>query len=277
MPWVKELVNKRFQIFLTNDDGIASPGLFAAAEALSDLGYVTVAAPRDQASATGRSMPGTSDGAIIPTHLQIKNQDWTAFSVGGTPAQVVQHGILEIMPCRPDLVVAGINYGENLGQSITISGTLGAAMEAAALGVPAMAVSLQLLEQAHFSNLAELDFSAAAYFTQLFARMILEKGLPDDTDVLKVEVPAHATPITHWRMTSLAKHRYYQPAGEQRKAWNDKSTITYHSHVNPIDISQDSDIYAVLFEKVVSVTPLTLDMTARINIGEFDHQWHNGT
>ena len=264
------------QILLTNDDGIESPGLWAAAAELSAIGYVTVVAPRDQASATGRSMPSTSDGAIIPTHLRVKEQDWTVYSVGGTPAQVVQHGILEIMTCRPDLVVAGINYGENLGQSITISGTIGAAMEAAAFGIPALAVSLQLLEQAHFSNYERLDFSAAAYFTHYFAQRILDYGLPGDTNLLKVEVPASATPGTPWRITSLAKHRYYQPEGTRREAWSDKSSITFHSHVNPSDVFPDSDIKAVLFDQAVSVTPLTLDMTARVNLEEMNRQWHNG-
>lgn len=199
-----------------------------------------------------------------------------AYSVGGTPAQVVQHGVLEIMPRRPDLVVAGINYGENLGQSITISSTLGAAMEAAALGVPAMAVSLQLLDIAHFYNLAALDFSVAAHFTHLFAQVILEKVLPQNIEILKVEVPAHATTQTPWRITSLAKHRYYQPEANGRKTWDEKSSITFHSHVNLKDVTPDSDIHAVLFEQVVSVTPLTLDMTARINLEELNRRWHNG-
>src|SRR5512146_1374231 len=97
------------QILLTNDDGIQSPGLWAAAGALSKLGFVTVAAPREQVSGAGRSLPHTSDGRIAQTVLRINEQEWPVFAIGGSPAQVVQHAILEIMPRRPDLVVSGIN------------------------------------------------------------------------------------------------------------------------------------------------------------------------
>ena len=85
------------QILLTNDDGIKSPGLWAAAEALSALGYVTVAAPREQSSGTGRSLPLSSDGVISPETVTVHGKDWTVYAVGGTPAQAVLHGILDIV------------------------------------------------------------------------------------------------------------------------------------------------------------------------------------
>ena len=131
------------QILLTNDDGILSPGLWAAAEALSALGYVNVVAPREQWSGAGRSLPNTSDGIITPQIVTVNNQDWTVYSVGGTPAQSVLHAVYEILPEKPRLVVSGINYGENIGLGVTISGTVGAALEGAALGIPALAISLE--------------------------------------------------------------------------------------------------------------------------------------
>ena len=121
----------RPQILLTNDDGILSPGLWAAAASLSKLGFVTVTAPREQSSGAGRSLPSTSDGTIQEQRVQVNGQAWTVYSIGGTPAQTVLHGIYEVMPAKPDLVVSGINYGENVGTGVTISGTVGAAMEAA--------------------------------------------------------------------------------------------------------------------------------------------------
>jgi len=77
------------QILLTNDDGIRSPGLWAAAQALSRLGAVTIAAPREQASGAGRSLPGTSDGLIREETVEVHGQQWKAYAVGGTPAQAV--------------------------------------------------------------------------------------------------------------------------------------------------------------------------------------------
>src|SRR5215203_2546696 len=110
------------QILLTNDDGILSPGLWAAAAALSKLGFVTVTAPRDQSSGMGRSLPSTSDGIIQEKRVQVNGQEWSVYAVGGSPAQTILHAVYEVMKRKPDLVVSGINYGENVASGITISG-----------------------------------------------------------------------------------------------------------------------------------------------------------
>jgi 5'-nucleotidase len=267
---IQHMKKNRPQILLTNDDGIRSPGLWAAAEALSTLGYVSVAAPRDQSSGAGRSLPITSDGTITPTPLKVKDQEWTVYAVGGTPAQAVQHAILEIMPQKPDLVVSGINYGENLGSSIAISGTVGAAMEAADLSVPAMAVSLELLNQDYYSYSTEVDFSTAAYFTRLFAKYLLTHSLPEGVDLLKLDVPAGATPQTPWRVTRLGRHRYYVAYVDGERDWSKKFLIPDKIEVQPGDVQPDSDIRVLHFDHLVSVTPLTLDMTAHIGLQDYE-------
>ena len=155
---------KKKQILLTNDDGINSPGIWAAAHALSKLGFVTLAAPREQYSGAGRSLPLNSDGIITPTILSIGGQEWTCYAVGGSPAQVVLHSVLEIMPEKPDLVVSGINYGENIGHSVTMSGTVGAAFEGAAMGIPSLAVSLQIMSEDYLTYHKDIDFSTAGLF-----------------------------------------------------------------------------------------------------------------
>jgi 5'-nucleotidase len=258
-------MSERIQILLTNDDGILSPGLWAAAGALSKLGYVTVAAPREQVSSTGRSMPRSSDGRIEKRILTINEQEWPVYAIGGSPAQTVQHAVLEIMPGPPHLVVSGINYGENFGTSITISGTVGAAMEAAAMNIPSIAISLQLLTNDYLSY-TDLDFTTAGYFTYLFAKMLLEKPFPEDVDMLKIEVPALATPETPWRMTRLAKHRYYLPMAERPGKWDEPFYIEGQPYVEPHEVAPDSDIHTVLFDHMVSVTPLSLDSTSRVNL-----------
>ena len=96
------------QILLTNDDGIRSPGLWAAAASLSDVGFVTVTAPRDQCTGMGRSLPNTSDGIIREERVQVNGQEWSVFAVGGSPAQAVLHGIYDVLKRKPDLVVSGI-------------------------------------------------------------------------------------------------------------------------------------------------------------------------
>ena len=136
-------MKKEPQILLTNDDGIQSPGLWAAAEALDELGYVTVIAPREQSSGTGRSFPSYYDGEITEEKLVVNGKEWTVHAVNGTPAMAVLYGIFTLIPGKPDLIVSGINYGLNVGSGVTISGTVGATLEGAAAGIPSLAISLE--------------------------------------------------------------------------------------------------------------------------------------
>ena len=261
---------EKSQILLTNDDGIESPGLWAAAEALSELGFVHVIAPRLQSSGAGRSLPSSSDGRIAPQTLRVHDKDWTVYAVGGTPAQAVLHGVLEIIGTLPALVVSGINYGENVGTSVTVSGTVGAALEAATLGIPSMAVSLQVPSGYYFSYSREIDFSAARYFTQLFGRLMLENHFPADVDLLKLDIPANATPATPWEITRQSRHRYYVPIPPQRKTWEEPAVVGYEMAVDPHELPEDTDIYALLVKQVVSVTPLSIDLTSRVSLHELE-------
>ncbi len=262
---------EKCQILLTNDDSIDSPGLWAAAEALSDLGYVTVAAPREQSSGMGRSLPSTSDGIIKPLQLSVRGREWTVYSVGGSPAQSVLHGMLEIMPRLPDLVVSGINYGENVATGITISGTVGAAMEAAGMGVRALAMSLETGVEHHRSHSREIDFSSAAYFTAYFARLLLENTLPADIDLVKVDVPADATPQTPWQVTRLARQHYFMPTAPERTSWDQPGRVGYRFQPD-LNCESDSDVYVLRVKRMVSVTPLSLDMTSRVDLTALTEQ-----
>jgi len=253
------------QILLTNDDGIGSAGLWAAAEALAELGFVTVAAPREQHSGAGRSMPQGSDGVLQEEQVTIHGKTWTVYAVGGSPAQTVQHAILELMPRRPDLVVAGINHGENLTTSITISGTVGAALEAAAFGVPALAVSLEMPKEKQRGE-SDADFSAAAHFTAHFGRLMMQAdGLPD-VDVLKIDVPSNATPQTPWRVTRLSRSQYYVPFSPGRVRLTEPVRVDFEIRFDQDLLEPDSDVYAVRVAREVSVTPLSLDMTSRVDL-----------
>lgn len=262
--------NERPQILLTNDDGINSPGLWVTAEALSSLGYVWVAAPREQSSGMGRSMPPTSDGIITTQTITIHDKEWTIYAVGGTPAQTVQHAILEIMPTKPDLVVAGINYGTNFGTGVTISGTVGAAMEGASHDIPSLAVSLETEHKYHLSNSKEVDFKAAAYFTTLFAGQLLTKTFPEDMQVLKVEVPSDATHETPWAMTRLSRVRFYLPTAPKRASWNEPGSTGYQQVPQTSEFADDTDVYAVIVKRQVAVTPISTDLTARVKLKDLE-------
>jgi 5'-nucleotidase len=253
-------------ILFTNDDGIASPGLWAVVEAFADVGDLLVVAPRLQQSGTGRSMPITSEGRIHAEERVIRGETLTVYAVDGTPAQSVQHGVLELSDRLPSLVVSGINYGENAGNGVTISGTVGAALEAASLGIPALAVSQQTRHDLHLSYSNDVDFSAAAQFAVRFGTWLIDADRPDDVDVLKLDVPLHATPDTPWKMTRLSRRRVYWPTRPERVALSDVGRIGYHLNYDPSKAEPDSDVYVVLHEGLVSVTPMSLDLTSRTDL-----------
>ena len=254
-------------ILLTNDDGIHSPGLFASAEALSELGRVYLVAPDQQKSGAGRSLPLESSGIITPVDIHLDGQVIPAFSISCSPAQAVLHALLEVLPERPALVVSGINYGENVGTGVTISGTVGAALEAAAQGVPALAISLETLKEHHISNSEEVDFSTAAYFTKVFARLLLETRLLPDIDVLKVDIPAHATPDTEWKLCKISRTQYYEPVRPERVDMQSVGKIGYQFQAIS-DLKPGTDAYVLKIEGLVSVVPVSLDMTSRVNFEE---------
>lgn len=262
------MAEDKLQILLTNDDGIESPGLWAAAEALSEIGYVWVVAPRDQASGTGRSMPITSDGLITAQPLVVHGKEWTVYAVGGTPAQTVQHAVLEIIGKKPDLVVSGINYGLNLGIAVTVSGTVGAAMEGAALEIPSLAISLETAKEHHLSHSLEIDFRTAAYFTKYFGKKMLEKQFNPSVKILKVEVPERATPETEWKLTRLSMERFYTPLRPNRASWDVPGAVEYDMVKDVSVFKPGTDTYTVLVDKKVAVTPLSLDMTANVSFEE---------
>ena len=254
-------------ILLTNDDGIHSPGLRAAVEAVLELGELLVVAPASQQTAMGRSLTGRHDAALEPVDYRIGDRAVRAYACEGSPASVVRHGLLVL--CRerlPDLVVSGINYGENVGGAITASGTVGAAFEAANRGIPAIAASLQMHPSA-FLHYGDQDWTAARHFLGLFARKVLGTELPFDVDVLKIDVPEEATPETPWRLTRLSRQLYFtrvlqDPSLDSRLGDGHVARVVDHQ-----TLETDSDVHA-LVEGVVAVTPLSLDATSRTDFGD---------
>lgn len=268
-------MNNKPQILLTNDDGIDSPGLWAAAEALSEIGYVWVIAPREQSSGMGRSTPNTSDGIITPKKLTVHGKEWTIFAVGGSPAQAVQHGILEIIQEKPDLIVSGINYGLNLGTAVTISGTIGATLEGAEHGIPSLAISLETAKEYHLSHSSDIDFTAASHFTKYFGQRLISGRFDPRVQIIKVDIPSDASCDTPWTITRLSTHPYYIPIQGPRADWNQPALLDYTIEEDIEKFEKGSDVYAVIGKRLVSITPLTLDMTAPVDFIELESQLKN--
>ncbi|OQA42027.1 MAG: 5'-nucleotidase SurE [Chloroflexi bacterium ADurb.Bin325] len=259
-------------ILLTNDDGILSPGLRAAAEALCVLGELLIVAPAEQQTGMGRAMPALDGDARLQTRrLALACQDVQVYTLNASPAQAVLFGVLAIAQRRPALVVSGINHGENLGTAVTASGTVGAALMAAELGIPGLAVSFETEIVYHFDYAHKLDWAAPAYFTRLFARAMLDARLPFDVDVLKIDVPGEATAETPWRITRQSKQPYYESlAPEQRFAAGPLRPLNYRVFVNWDTLEPDSDISVFARDRQVAVTPLSHDLTARTDLAALE-------
>ena len=262
--------NNPYLIMLTNDDGISSEGLKAAAEALSTLGDVIVTAPRHEYSGSGRSMPSESDGKIFQTTWRFGGKNIPAYAIGSSPAQTVIHGLYEIAPRKPDLLVSGINYGENIGDCITASGTIGAAIQGASLGIRSLAISTQISDWEKFRRDHRVDFSPAAHFTRYFARLLLEHKMPDDVDLLKVDIPENANPRTPWQIVRQARHPYYIPTIHRNGPLDSNARIGFTVTVKPEDIPADTDVHTLLFQQKIAVTPISLDLTSRVKLADLD-------
>lgn len=251
-------------ILVTNDDGIDSKGLWAAARAVLPLGEVLVVAPDRQWSGGGRSMPRNVTGAIRAASRQIGDRKVSAFAVDASPALAVDHGVVELAPCRPALVVSGINFGANLGIEVTISGTVGAALEASAFDIPALAVSLEMSADHHLTGDTGADYAASMAFIRHFAASLLKYESPRDVDVLSLNIPAGATSRTPWRLTHLSRHRYFLPVPPDRA--NGEGRPGYRLIENVTGAEPGSDIRTLMVDRMVSVTPLSLDLTSRVGI-----------
>jgi 5'-nucleotidase len=215
-------------------------------------------------------LPHDLRGSISRLQLDVNGRQLTAYQVDGSPAAAVLHAILELAPRRPALLISGINYGENVGADVTISGTVGAALEGAVNGVPSLAISQQTPKETHAQPSDSVDFTAAIHFTRLFARHLLEVELPFDVSVIKLDVPASATPDTPWRLTRVSRHTYFAPIPPQRTTLAESARIDYEPIAHPERTEPDSDIYALAVDRVISVAPLSHDLTSRVDKGAME-------
>ncbi|MBX3081919.1 MAG: 5'/3'-nucleotidase SurE [Anaerolineae bacterium] len=245
-------------ILITNDDGVLSPGLLTVAEAVESVGDLVIAAPRFQQTSMGRSFPRSDMGGVIETlEMQVNGKTLPAYGVHGSPAMAVSHGILEISPRQPDLVISGVNYGENIGFSITASGTLGAAFQASGFGIPSLAISLQTPVDMHNgAEYGKVNWDAARYFTRHFTEKALQEGFAPNIATWNINIPADATPDTPIKKTHVSRQNYYVVIKPERTDWSVPYHVQAKQWYDPATLEPDSDIYAFCVEHKVTVTPI---------------------
>jgi 5'-nucleotidase len=233
------------QILVTNDDGVHAPGLMALAQAMTELGSVEIAAPARNQSSTGHKKTLFTEIRIDETQL---SNGMPALSVDGSPADCIALAAMGLRSWPPRLVVSGINRGENMGQDITYSGTVSAALEAALGGVPALAVSLSNIR----ANAVE-DYTEAARVAVIVARTLLQRDLPPLT-ILNLNVPRGV--VKGLRLTRQGV-RIYRDELEQN---GNRVQIVGEPPTGILD-EAGTDLWAV-HNGYASLTPIHLDMTA---------------
>ena len=229
------------RILVTNDDGVFSEGIKLLASSLEEIADVVVVAPDREQSATGHSL-------TLHRPLRMQQLDTNVYSVDGTPTDCVNLGVLWLLKdSPPDLVVSGVNFGVNMGDDVTYSGTVSATFEGTLLGIPSVAFSQEVGEEFSFSN--------AASFARRFVQVLLEEDLPEDL-LLNVNIPAG--PIRGVRFTRLGKRRYQQVVVEKQ---DPRGKNYFWIAGTPEWEEEKGTDHAAVSSGRVSITPLHLDLT----------------
>ena len=231
-------------ILVCNDDGIRSEGIQALARAVEPLGDVYVVAPDREQSAVSHSL-------TLHRPLRVEEVGDRQWAVDGTPTDCVNLAVSGILPARPGLVLSGINKGANMGDDITYSGTVSAAMEGTLLGIPALALSLVARDT--------FDFGPAAEFALRLATQLVRRPLPPNT-LLNVNVPAvPRAAMRGFRITRQGKRRYGEALVEKIDPRGKKYYWIGGDELGFVD--EPGTDFAAIQEGAVSITPIHLDLT----------------
>lgn len=236
----------RLKILVSNDDGIQSEGLLVLAKALEEIAEVWVVAPDRERSAVSHAL---SIGRLLQ-FKKLRGFGERFFAVNGTPTDCVLLGVSKILPERPQLIVSGINKGENLGEDVTYSGTVSAAIEGTILGIPSFAISLV--------SRADFNFTHAVSFAVRVAKNILRYGLPRNT-FLNINVPGLGKKPRSYKITRMGKRIYGESVQEKVNRWGKKYYIIGGNTPSYAE-TEESDFIAVA-KNYISITPLHLDWT----------------
>ena len=252
------------RIVLTNDDGIEAAGLLAARKALEKVGGVLTVAP-------DRNRSGVARGITFEGPLHVEGREMadggTGYACTGTPVDCIRLVALGLMDFEPDIVVSGINHGENLGDDITYSGTVAAAFEGIVIGVPGIAVSLCVERPWHHHDEAKLHFELVASFAARLAE-VSAKHLPSGR-ILTVNAPnLPEDELKGARVTRLGRRFYTDELIEVR---DEKGRLGYDIYNNPPGRhDEEGTDFAAVEAGEISVTPVHLKLTDEAGLEELE-------
>jgi 5'-nucleotidase len=243
-------------ILIPNDDGVYAPGIRALFDAVQSLGQGVIVAPEQDKSAVSHSL-------TMNRPLRVRALEKNIYTLDGTPTDCVTLAINKVLPAKPDLIVSGINPGGNLGDDISYSGTVSAAIEGTMYDIPSLAVSL--------AGTAPFDFEVAAAVAWKLASMALSFGLPENT-LLNINVPARsAAEIRGVRFTRQGRRVYKNAIQETFDPWQRKhywiggGTVHWSGGDNTDELAVRSGY--------ISVTPVQLDLTNHAGIDFLEDKW----
>lgn len=252
-------------VLIVNDDGIFSPGLSAVCDSLYDCFDLLIVAPHKQQTSMGRSYPLVEDlGIIEKIKLKTQFNTFEGYAVHSSPSYAVAYGVRELASRKPDLCISGINYGENLGKTITYSGTIGAAMQASEFGIPSIAISRSTdLEVIHNETYTNLDWSLSQKVIKKWTLKVLNQGMPFSAPILNINVPENTSDSNFYKYTYQSNLEMFNFKTPPKRNFNKPFILPSSKRNNFNEAEKGSDIYTVCVEKVISITPIECNLTSK--------------
>jgi 5'/3'-nucleotidase len=254
------LVSNRKLVMVTNDDSVQSNGIIELARAASDHADAIIVAPEQPQSATALSL--TFHKPLRVT--KVRKEKFECYAVSGSPGDCVMIGVNKVLPRRPELVVSGINIGDNnTFQDILASGTVAAALESAITGIPAIAFSMEVPGETMFAlEYDQPDFTNAGIIAGEIIRDVLEHGLPVGAEILNVNFPSKVEPTTPIVLTEVGRRKYTDRVIVRRDPRGRAYYWLFGERLSHFPANTDAE--AVLVKRHVSISPLFLSMSGPI-------------
>jgi 5'/3'-nucleotidase len=244
-------------VMVTNDDSVQSNGVIALARAASKYAEAIIVAPEQPQSATALSM--TFHKPLRVT--KVRKEEFECYAVSGSPGDCVMVGVNKVLPRRPDLVVSGINIGDNSTfQDILASGTVAAALESAISGIPAIAFSMEVSGESMFAlEYDQPDFTNAAIIAGEIIRDVLENGMPEGAEILNVNFPKKVQPSTPIKLTEVGRRKYTDKVIVRRDPRGREYYWLFGERLS--EFPERTDAEAVAIRRHVSISPIVLKMS----------------
>lgn len=244
-PVQKPSGEEGLRILVSNDDGILAPGIALLAEVCAAVGQVTVVAP-------DREQSGTSHSLTLHRPLRAHRRSDGAFQVDGTPTDCVLLALSTLMPDGPNWVISGVNHGPNMGEDVLYSGTVAAAMEGLAAGIPSIAVSYGSFDLEHLE-------SHRKGLQRIIERIVRVENFPGET-LLNINLPAvPGDQVKGVKVTNLGSRVFHEEVAKMKDPWGREIHWIGGGHVTWSG-GADSDFQAIK-DGYISITPLHVDLT----------------